>query len=67
MKNAGFFKKNAYVAGSYDTSGDFQKLNKELEKYEKGGKANRLFYLALPPSVYQTVTRHIKEQCMAKE
>ena len=27
--------------------------------------ANRLFYLALPPEVFQTVTEHIRRHCMS--
>lgn len=58
-----FFKLNGYVAGSYDKTEDFQRLNKTLE--EKGS-SNRLFYMALPPSVFETVTLNIKAVCMAK-
>ena len=34
-----------------------------MSKHEKpsGGPANRLFYLALPPSVFEAVTTHLKE------
>ncbi|CAG5118867.1 unnamed protein product [Candidula unifasciata] len=58
-----FFKLNEYVAGSYDKTEDFQKLNKAIEQR---GSCNRLFYLALPPSVFETVTLNIKALCMAK-
>ena len=62
-----FFKVNAYVAGSYDKGEDFQKLNTEISQYEKPGKkVNRLFYLALPPTVYMPVTKNIRENCMAQ-
>ncbi|ELT94977.1 hypothetical protein CAPTEDRAFT_184339 [Capitella teleta] len=62
----GFWKVNWYVAGSYDKGDDYQKLNKEITKFEKPGKkVNRLFYLALPPSVYEPVTKNIRENCMA--
>lgn len=59
-----FFKVNSYVAGTYDTPAGFQKLDAEIKRLEKNGKANRLFYLALPPSVYKTVTDLIKKNCM---
>merc|ERR1712168_1210356 len=39
----------------------------EMERHEKAGKsaANRLFYLALPPSVFEHVTTQLKETCMS--
>lgn len=40
-------------------------LNQELLKVEGNSKtANRLFYLALPPTVFQSVTVHIRNTCM---
>ena len=62
-----FWKANSYVAGSYDTKADFEKLNAEMTKLEeKVAKVrHRLFYLALPPSVFATVTTVIKETCMS--
>ncbi len=43
-------------------------LDQAFMEFNKGagGCANRLFYLALPPSVFESVTSHIKETCMAK-
>ena len=46
-----FWATNHYVAGSYDTQ--------EMAAVEKG-QANRLFYLALPPSVFKPVTSMLK-------
>lgn len=63
-KFAEFCKINSYVAGSYDKDSDFQVLDAELKKAEVKGKANRLFYLALPPSVYAQVTGCLKRNCM---
>jgi len=59
-----FVKMNSYVAGSYTSSQDFQRLDEEIKKREKNGRANRLFYLALPPTVYKDVTKNIRENCM---
>jgi len=59
-----FFKLNDYVAGDYEKTSSFSALNKAIEKK---GNANRIFYLALPPSVYESVSRNIKAVCMAKE
>ena len=44
----------------------FEALNAETTKQESGfEKANRLFYLALPPSVFAPVTSNIKLCCMS--
>ncbi|KAJ8321133.1 hypothetical protein KUTeg_001315 [Tegillarca granosa] len=63
QKVEAFFKANEYVAGSYDQTKDFSNLNKQIEQK---GDSNRLFYLALPPSVFETVTLNLKAVCMAK-
>lgn len=50
-----FLKACTYVAGSYDEAEGFQALTKSLKAREEGHKSvpiGRLFYLALPPSVY---------------
>lgn len=62
-----FWKLNYYVAGSYNTRRDFELLNQQLENHEKGQNAHRLFYLALPPSVFESVTVHIRNTCMGKK
>lgn len=59
-----FWKLNQYVAGSYTDRIDFEKLNQQMSKCDSQSNANRLFYLALPPSVFETVTVHIRETCM---
>ena len=44
-----------YISGPYDTPEGFQKLNKALtaiEHKDGGAPSGRMFYLALPPSVY---------------
>lgn len=61
-----FWKANIYVAGSYDTRRDFELLNQEIGKLEKNAAANRIFYLALPPSVFESVTTNIRNACMAQ-
>ncbi|XP_011498238.1 PREDICTED: glucose-6-phosphate 1-dehydrogenase isoform X2 [Ceratosolen solmsi marchali] len=62
-----FWRLNYYVMGSYDDKRDFDTLNREIEKHETGQFANRLFYLALPPSVFENVTVHIRQICMARK
>jgi glucose-6-phosphate 1-dehydrogenase len=61
-----FWGLNHYVSGGYDKRGSFELLNQEMSRHEKpSNAANRLFYLALPPSVFETVTLHLKETCMS--
>ncbi|KAA8548189.1 hypothetical protein F0562_004550 [Nyssa sinensis] len=60
-----------YVSGSYDTEEGFRLLDKEISAYEQlknsvEGSSRRLFYLALPPSVYPSVCKMIKDYCMNK-
>ncbi|XP_034949094.1 glucose-6-phosphate 1-dehydrogenase isoform X1 [Chelonus insularis] len=62
-----FWKLNHYQSGPYDSEKSFMDLNNELMKYENGADANRLFYLALPPSVFEEVTVHIRNTCMGKK
>lgn len=53
-----------YISGQYDRDESFQQLNRHLEDLEKGRKeANRLFYMALPPSVFTIVSQHLKKCC----
>ncbi|KAH6831290.1 glucose-6-phosphate dehydrogenase 6 [Perilla frutescens var. hirtella] len=60
-----------YVSGSYDSPEGFQELDKaisehEISKNSTEGSCRRLFYLALPPSVYPQVCKMIKSCCMNK-
>ncbi|CAF4637508.1 unnamed protein product [Rotaria sp. Silwood1] len=58
-----FVQINSYIAGSYDNGKDFEKLNAEANKLTKQQSAHRIFYLALPPSIYESVTELISEHC----
>ncbi|KAG8447756.1 hypothetical protein GDO86_015026 [Hymenochirus boettgeri] len=60
-----FFKLNSYVSGQYSDKVSFEALHQHLNSLPNGSNANRLFYLAVPPSVYHDVTRNIKEACMS--
>uniref|UniRef100_A0A0A9BFM4 Glucose-6-phosphate 1-dehydrogenase n=1 Tax=Arundo donax TaxID=35708 RepID=A0A0A9BFM4_ARUDO len=58
-----------YVSGSYDSGEGFELLNKAISEYEtsknnQSGSSRRLFYLALPPSVYPPVCKMIRSYCM---
>lgn len=59
-----FCKLCSYVSGQYDQDDSFINLNKHLEEVEKGRKGqNRVFYMALPPSVFITVSEQLKRNC----
>uniref|UniRef100_A0A8C2HID1 glucose-6-phosphate dehydrogenase (NADP(+)) n=1 Tax=Cyprinus carpio TaxID=7962 RepID=A0A8C2HID1_CYPCA len=60
-----FFSRNSYISGKYVDESSFSNLNTHLLSLPRGTEANRLFYLALPPSVYHDVTKNIKHQCMS--
>ncbi|XP_026531948.1 glucose-6-phosphate 1-dehydrogenase [Notechis scutatus] len=60
-----FFARNSYISGKYDDQASFERLNAHLNALHNGEKANRLFYLALPPSVYKEVTTHIQKACLS--
>ncbi|KAB8087813.1 hypothetical protein EE612_012231 [Oryza sativa] len=58
-----------YVSGSYNSGEGFESLNNaisenETSKNNKPGSSRRLFYLALPPSVYPSVCKMIRSYCM---
>ncbi|EEC13253.1 glucose 6-phosphate dehydrogenase, putative, partial [Ixodes scapularis] len=65
-KFSNFLKLNTYISGKYDASEDFDNLDGELRKLE-GSSANRIFYMALPPTVFQAVATNIKRHCMSKK
>ncbi|XP_057820593.2 glucose-6-phosphate 1-dehydrogenase, cytoplasmic isoform [Cryptomeria japonica] len=59
----------AYVSGSYDSEEGFINLDKKITEHEHSksgseGPSRRLFYLALPPSVYPIVCKMIRNYCM---
>ncbi|KAH0869767.1 hypothetical protein HID58_076789 [Brassica napus] len=60
-----------YVSGPYDSEDGFKRLDKaisehEISKKSSQGSSRRLFYLALPPSVYPPVCKMIKACCTNK-
>ena len=60
-----FFSRNSYLSGRYDDGGCFSLLNAHLASLSGGPDAHRLFYLALPPSVYHHVSKNIQAHCMS--
>jgi glucose-6-phosphate 1-dehydrogenase len=68
-----FLAINTYLPGAYDDDGAFQNLTKELEKLEsqaygqsESKDRNRIFYMALPPSVFEPVAAGLKKNCYSK-
>jgi glucose-6-phosphate 1-dehydrogenase len=62
-----FCKVCTYVAGQYDQDGAFQQLDRHIVEIEEGRKqGNRVFYMALPPSVFIPVSEHLKRNCYPK-
>ena len=60
-----FKKLCTYISGKYDQAAGFIELRKHIESLEEehvsnGLKRDRLFYLALPPSVFADVTAELK-------
>ncbi len=58
-----FTEISTYVSGQYDEDDSFQALERHLtdiESYYQGIQKNRIFYFALPPSVFIPVSSHVK-------
>ncbi|UXI22214.1 hypothetical protein NH340_JMT08157 [Sarcoptes scabiei] len=61
-----FIKQNLYVRGGYDCPKDFQRLQSSIKEFEDEPiPTNHLFYLALPPNLFETVTELIHHHCMS--
>ncbi|PKY50185.1 putative glucose-6-phosphate 1-dehydrogenase [Rhizophagus irregularis] len=65
-----FLKLCTYVSGQYDKDEDYQKLDKAVEKAESLNiheERNRVFYMALPPSVFVPVAKGLKKNVYSKK
>jgi len=63
-----FLKLCSYQDGQYDKDSDFQRLEKRLCEVEKNSGADeRLFYMALPPSVFIPVATSLKKNNYRKD
>ena len=58
---------SSYVSGPYDQDSGFQALEEAIKKieetYQSKDRTNRLFYFALPPSVFIPVAQGLKKNC----
>ena len=62
-----FCKLCTYISGQYDQDESFVNLNSHLNSLEKGrSEQNRVFYMALPPSVFIPVSHHLRKNCYPK-
>lgn len=68
-KRKEFLDRCVYHRGKYDEAESFADLDKLLQEYEEkaGDGANRLFYLAIPPSVYADAAKAIREKGLSKK
>uniref|UniRef100_A0A7N8YLS9 Glucose-6-phosphate 1-dehydrogenase n=1 Tax=Mastacembelus armatus TaxID=205130 RepID=A0A7N8YLS9_9TELE len=62
-----FFNKSSYLTGKYDHGSSFDQLSTHMWSLPGGADANRLFYLALPPTVYHHVSKNIRTYCMSRK
>ncbi|CAD6192860.1 unnamed protein product [Caenorhabditis auriculariae] len=62
-----FIKKCSYIQGKYDDDEGFKKLKAFIDEYQATSNnqpVNRLYYLALPPNVFENVTTELRNNCM---
>lgn len=62
-----FFQRNSYLSGHYTDAEAFSQLQSHLTSLCHGTGANYIFYLALPPTVYHSVTTNIRQHCMSNK
>lgn len=54
----------SYISGQYDQDESFANLNEYLKKLEHGQtQKHRIFYMALPPTVFITVSQRLRKNC----
>jgi len=69
QQKTSFLKLCHYRQGAYDSADDVAKafeLLEEKERDSQNGRANRLFYFAIPPSVFVPIGKSIKEAIVSK-
>jgi glucose-6-phosphate 1-dehydrogenase len=62
-----FCERIQYVAGSFDEQESYRKLAISIQQFENEltVRTNRLFYLAVPPTHYDTIFHHLHENQLA--
>jgi len=67
-KKEEFLSRCFYHHGQYNSADDFAKLSQELDKKETTfQKAHRIFYFAIPPTLFVDVSRAAHQSAMAKK
>ncbi|VDP20243.1 unnamed protein product, partial [Soboliphyme baturini] len=63
-----FLSHNRYISGSYEAPDGYLKLKSTIADFGNSHRAcpNRVFYLAVPPTVFQPATRNLHQYCMCK-
>ncbi len=65
---ADFLNHVHYVQGQYDSAADFKQLDARLTELEKkAGPSVRVAYLSVPPTIFASVLRNIREGGVRKE
>jgi len=60
-----FLARCSYVSGQYGQADSFRELDRKLSEAEGDTVANRIFYLAIPPSIFADVARALAEAGMS--
>jgi len=58
-----------YFSGQYDSIDDFHRMSEKMKSWEEQSPrkiGNRIFYMAIPPSVFDTSAKAIKQGSMSK-
>ncbi|CAH0489513.1 unnamed protein product [Peronospora farinosa] len=66
-KKEDFLSKCIYRSGNYDSAEDVGKVSKEMEAFEEAhgtSVVNRLFYFAIPPTVFEPIGLSIKKAAL---
>ncbi|NLN94381.1 MAG: glucose-6-phosphate dehydrogenase [Candidatus Hydrogenedens sp.] len=64
----GFLGHCSYIAGNYDDADSFERLNRVLEAAEPAdGTTKRLFYLSVPPFIFEPASASLHRAGMLKE
>lgn len=68
-QDASFLARFSYVAGQYTESDTFERLQAELVRVSEvhGTEGNALFYLAMPPTMFEPIVRGLAEHGMLAE
>lgn len=61
-----FAKRMSYVSGDLDDSATYQRLAQRLSECEAPGDSIRLYYLAVPPSVFPIALQHLAQAGLSR-